>query len=154
MIHPESLVHAIVELNNGLIKFIYHETSMIIPLANAIFDGNLNINEFYKSKRKKKIADLTFKKVNSKTFPIIQIKDRINEHPSTSIIVNACNEILVDHFLQKKIPFLSIIKLIKTILNDRNYNKYAIRRPKNINQINDIDFWAKSRILKKIKNRI
>ena len=39
LIHPDSLVHAIVVLKNGLSKFIYHETSMIIPLANAIFDG-------------------------------------------------------------------------------------------------------------------
>ena len=156
IIHPQSLVHAIVELNNGLVKFIYHETSMIIPLVNAIFEGNLNINDFYKrkGKSKKNIDDLIFKKVNVKTFPVIQIKDRINEYPSTSIIVNACNEILVDHFLQKKIPFLSIIKLIKTILNDRNYTKYAIKRPKNINQIHEIDIWAKKIILKKIKKRI
>ena len=156
IIHPQSLVHAIVELNNGLVKFIYHETSMIIPLVNAIFEGDLNINDFYKSKgkSKKNIDDLSFKKVNVKTFPVIQIKDRINEYPSTSIIVNACNEILVDHFLQKKIPFLSIIKLIKTILNDRNYTKYAIKRPKNINQIHEIDIWAKKIILKKIKKRI
>ena len=38
LIHPNSLVHAIVELKNGLIEFIYHDTIMIIPLANAIFE--------------------------------------------------------------------------------------------------------------------
>ena len=48
LIHPESLVHAIVELKNGLVQFIYHETSMIIPIANAIYDGKININEFLK----------------------------------------------------------------------------------------------------------
>ena len=32
LIHPNSLVHAIIHLNNGLFKFIYHETSMVIPL--------------------------------------------------------------------------------------------------------------------------
>ena len=51
IVHPESLVHAIVKLNNGLIKFIYHETSMIIPLANAIFEGNLNIKNFFSEKK-------------------------------------------------------------------------------------------------------
>ena len=44
LIHPNSLVHAIIEFKNGLTKFIYHETSMLIPIANAIFDGYLNIN--------------------------------------------------------------------------------------------------------------
>ena len=34
LIHPESLVHAIIKFKNGLSKFIYHETSMLIPLAN------------------------------------------------------------------------------------------------------------------------
>ena len=29
------------------------------------------------------------------------------------------------------------------ILKDRNYRKYAIRRPKNIYQINEIDTWAR-----------
>ena len=48
IIHPNSLVHAIVELKNGLSMFIYHQTSMIIPLANAIFDGKLNIQNFIK----------------------------------------------------------------------------------------------------------
>ena len=47
IIHPESLVHAIIELKNGLSKFIYHQTSMIIPLANAIFETNLRIKDFY-----------------------------------------------------------------------------------------------------------
>ena len=37
IIHPNSLVHAIIKFKNGLNKFIYHETSMIIPLSNAIF---------------------------------------------------------------------------------------------------------------------
>ncbi len=154
IIHPESLVHAIIILNNGLIKFLYHETSMIVPLANAIFDGNIHIQDFLQIKGSKKndsIKNLTFDKINKKTFPIIKIKKRLNEYPSTPIILNAANEILVDQFLLKKIPFLSISKNIMNILSDRNYKKYAIRNPKNLNQINKIDQWAKQWTLKKIK---
>ena len=153
LIHPNSLVHAIVKLNNGLYEFLYHDTSMIIPLANAIFDGNLHINEFIKKPiRNKKIPieNLTFDKVNKKIFPVIQLKNKINEYPSTPIIINAANEILVDHFLQKKIPFLSISKTILKILNDRNYKKYAIRKPKNIHEITSIDKWTRENIKKKL----
>jgi 1-deoxy-D-xylulose-5-phosphate reductoisomerase len=154
LIHPDSLVHAIIELKNGLIKFIYHETSMIIPLANAIFDGNLTIKDFYKqNKNKKLIENLSFESVNKKIFPIINLKKRINEHPSTPIILNASNEILVEYFLHKNIPFLSIFNSLKTILNNRNYKKYAIKTPKNINQINEIDKWARKLTLKIIKNK-
>ena len=39
-----------------------------------------------------------------------------------------------------------------TILNDRNYRKYAIRKPKNINQILTINNWAKLNTLKIINN--
>ena len=150
LIHPESLVHAIIKLKNGLIKFIYHETSMIIPLANAIFNNKIKINDFLKLNDKKKYL-LSFREVDKNIFPIIRIKKRINEYPSTSIILNASNEILVDQFLNKKIPFSSISKIIMSILNDRNYKKYAIRKPKNIDQINFIDLWAKHTTLKKIK---
>jgi hypothetical protein len=37
------------------------------------------------------------------------------------------------------------------ILNDKNYKKYAIRNPININQINKIDNWARNITLKKIR---
>ena len=151
LIHPNSLVHAIIELKNGLTKFIYHETSMVIPIANAIFNGQLDIKNFYVPKNKKIIENLFFKKVNKITFPIIKIKNRVNEFPSTSIIINSSNEVLVDHFLQKKIDFLSISKIIMIILNDKNYRKYAIRNPININQINKIDNWARNITLKKIR---
>ena len=150
LIHPESLVHAVVELNNGLYKFIYHDTSMIIPLANAIYEDKLNINHFY-IKKNNVIKNLTFKKVNKNIFPIIKLKKKLNEYPATPIIINAANEILVDQFLRKKIPFSSIYKFIMAILKDRNYRKYAIKRPKNINQIFKVDNWARNRILEKLK---
>ena len=154
LIHPESLVHAIVQFNNGITKFIYHDTSMIIPLANAMIHGNFNINEFLKIKRSKNkyIENLTFEKVNKNIFPIIKLKKRINEYPSTSIIINASNEILVDQFLSKNLPFLAINKIILAILKDRNYKNYAIRKPNNLKQINIVDKWARNTTLKKIKS--
>ena len=136
IIHPESLVHAIIELNNGLLKFIYHETTMTIPLVNAIFDNEIDINEFIINKKSdNNLRNLTFQKINKKVFPIINLRKKANQHPSSSIIINASNEVLVNQFLLKKIPFLAIYKIIKTIMNDRNYIKYAIKRPKNIRQI-------------------
>ncbi len=152
IIHPNSLVHAIIEFKNGLTKFIYHETSMVIPLANAIFENNLNIADFFNQKKKNnEINSLIFHKVSLKIFPIFKLKKRINEYPSTPIIINAANEVLIDQFLQKKIAFLGISKTIMKIMNDINYKKYAIKRPKNINEIIKIDNWARESIFKKLK---
>ena len=105
-----------------------------------------------KNNFKDQIKNLSFEKVDEKIFPIIKIKNKVNEFPSTPIIVNAANEILVDQFLQKKIPFLSISKIIMNILNDRNYRKYAIKNPKNIFQIKQIDTWARKLTINKIDN--
>ena len=89
-------------------------------------------------------------KPNEKIFPILKLKRRINEHPSTSIILNAANEILVDQFLKKKIPFLGISKMIIAILKDSNYKKYAIRNPKNLDEVMIIDKWTRESIFKKL----
>ena len=153
LIHPNSLVHAILELKNGLIKFIYHETTMVIPIANAIFEKNMNIDQFYKIKKNKKkspIENLKFYQVNTKIFPIFKLKDRANEFISSPIIINAANELLIDLFLKKKINFLDISKTIMKIMNDRNYKKYAIRSARNFQEIEIIDKWSKITTMKKL----
>ena len=156
VIHPESLVHAIIELKNGLFKFIYHETTMLIPLANAIFDSKLDISDFIKPNLNNKklffFKNLNFVNVDKKKFPIIKLKKRLNEYHSTPIIINAANEILVDQFLKKKISFISFSGRLFKLLKDRNYSKYAIKVPKNINQVLHIDQWARKTMLKQIKD--
>ena len=85
-----------------------------------------------------------------KRFPIIKLKSRINEHISTPIIINAANEILVDQYLKEKISFNTFYKYLALVLNDRNYKKYAIKEPKNIDQIFQVDNWSRKTIYKKI----
>ena len=153
IIHPESLVHAIIELKNGLSHFVYHETSMAIPIANAIFDNQINVNDFYKV-RKNNLKSLSFRKADSKIFPMIKLKNKIFQYNSSPIIINAANEVLVDQFLRKKIPFLSMYKMVLIVLRDRNYKKYAIKKPKTISQINEISEWVKGILFNKIKKNV
>ena len=155
VIHPESLVHAVVKFKNGLYKFIYHDTTMIVPLANAIFDDKILIDSIFKPKKNatKNIffKQLNFFEVDKKKFPIISLKSRLNEYISTPIIINAANEILVDQFLKKKIQFFSLFKHLLKVLNDSNYKKYAIKEPKNISEIFLIDEWARNTAYQTIK---
>ena len=122
---------------------------MVVPIANAIFENNLDIDFFLNSKTK--ISNLTFKIPDPDNFPLIKILKRANEHPSTPIIINAANEVLVQHFLAKKIPFLGISSILKMILNDRNYRKIAVKVPKDLNQIIKIDSWTRNKTIEKIK---
>ena len=150
LIHPNSLVHAIIQFKNGLSKLLFHDTNMIIPISNAIFENKINIKELYipKTNFKNKEINLVFKKVNSKTFPIIKLKNEINKYPSTGIIINAVNEVMVDKFLKKKVSFLTINKSIFRIMRDRNYIKYAVKDPKSLNEILNIDLWARNKTFK------
>ena len=53
------------------------------------------------------------------------------------------------NFLVKKYLFW-LFKIIMSVLSDRNYKKYAIRNPINLNQITIIDSWARKTTLEKI----
>ena len=63
---------------------------------------------------------------------------------------NAVNEILVDQYINKRIPFTSFYKYILQVLKDRNYRKYAIKEPKSISQILQIDQWSRKVVYRKI----
>ena len=156
LLHPDSLVHAVVQFKNGFTKLIFHETSMIIPLANAIFDNNLDINSFSDNKKKLQCdsqKNIIFRKLDNKIFPIIKIKEKLMEYPSTPIIINSANEILVDQFLKKNIPFLAISEIIMNIMRDKNYRKYAIEKPLDLKKIFLIDKWTKDRTLQIIQKK-
>ena len=154
IIHPQSLVHAIVKFKNGITKLLYHEPNMMIPIANAIFDSNFKINNFSKSKNSNNgIVDLNFQKVDAKRFPIIKIIPKLNQYQSTPIIINAVNEILIDHFLKRKISFNSISKYLFKVLKDKNYKKYAIKNSKNLKNIYIIDQWSRGKILEILKRK-
>ena len=48
------------------------------------------------------------------------------------------NDVLVELFLKKKIKFYDIYKILNRILNLKEYKKYKILKPKNLNQINKL----------------
>ena len=147
LIHPQSLIHAIVLFTNGQTKFLYHETDMKIPIANAIYDNKINIKNLISKKSDflKNIKDLTFDSVDKKRFPIVTLISKKLFQNSSAIILNASNEILVDRFIKKKISYNSIFYSIKRVFKDRDFNKYAVKKTPNINDIYKIDKWARNK---------
>jgi 1-deoxy-D-xylulose-5-phosphate reductoisomerase len=155
IIHPQSLVHAIIKFKNGISKLLYHEPDMLIPISNAIFDKKLDLNNLTKNEFNKEntIKNLEFKKVDKDRFRVIKLIPKLNEYVSTPIVINAANEILVDQFLKKKISFSSIIQYLFLVLKDKNYKKYAIYRPTNLKNIYMIDHWSRKTTLSIIKKK-
>ena len=122
---------------------ILYNADMKIPISNTLY-GTKN-NFLSKSKIDTKILNkLTFQKVSKKKFPSIKLIHKLfNSGYSMPIIINASNEVLVNLFLKEKIGFLDIVKTINKIFKDKDFKKYAKRKPKSVQNIKTIDNWAR-----------
>ncbi len=143
IIHPQSYIHSIIKFKNGLTKMILFNTDMKIPISNILYNNkNNSITE--KKIDIKNLNKISFQTVDLKKYPAIKLIEKcIGLGFSTPIIVNASNELLVSLFLQRKIRFLDIVRTINKIFKDKEFNKYAKRKPKSIKDIIMTDKWAR-----------
>ena len=143
MIHPQSYVHSIVRFRNGLIKMILYNPDMKIPLSNIIY-GKKSYAYNIKKIDVKVLNNLNFQNVNLKRFPSITLFNKyLNLDNLTPTLLNASNEVLVNLFLSNKIGFLDIVKTLMKILKDKDCKKYAIRKPKTVDDILEADSFAR-----------
>ena len=135
LIHPQSLVHAIVKFDNGLTKLLIQDTNMKIPIFNTIYDNSIKkINS--KKLGTKHLNNLSFQKIDLKKFPSINILKHLPKKISLfETIIVSCNDELVDLFLKKQINFWSIHLILKKILNLNEFSKYKRITPYNTRQI-------------------
>jgi len=135
LIHPKSYVHAIVKFTNGLTKILVHDTDMKIPIFNSIYGNN---NKKIKSSKINLsiLNNLNFIKVNSTRFPSIKILRMIpNKISLYETIMVSANDQLVSLFLDGKINFSDIARLLKKIMKMNIFMKYKKRVPKNFNEL-------------------
>ena len=92
----------------------------------------------------KTLNKINFQNVNIKKFPSVKFIEKChNLGFSTSIILNASNEVLVNLFLEGKIGFLDIVRTINKIFKDKEFKKYAKRKQRLVKDIKIIDSWAR-----------
>ena len=136
LIHPKSYLHSIVKFHDGTSKLLIHDTSMMIPIFNSLFNDdstkklktnkiNLNI-----------INNLNLSNVDLLRFPMVKILKMIPNNISLfeTVLVSA-NDCLVDLFLNKKIKYQDIYKNLKKILRLSEFTKLKSSKPKNVLQI-------------------
>ena len=152
LIHPQSLIHAIVTFKNGQSKFLYHDTDMRIPISNAIYDNQVDIKNIIKKNNNflDKLKNIEFMKVDKKRFPIVTFINNKFLSKSAPIILNASNEVLVDSFIKNKIPYNGIFKTLNRVFKDRDFGKYAVKKTPSIYEIYKIDKWARKKTLQLI----
>ncbi len=146
LIHPRSYVHAILSFKDGMIKIIAHETTMEIPIFNSIYN-NQNKYFTFKDINIKKINNLNLSTVDKKKFPLIRILSMIPDKISLfeTVLVSA-NDELISHYLEKKIRYLDISKILLKTLKLKEFTRYKKIKPNKISDIIKLDEYVRLKI--------
>lgn len=146
LIHPESIVHSMVEFVDGTLKAQISLPDMRFPIQYALtyprrIDTDLPSLDWDKVKR------LNFFLPEKKKFPCLDLAIEAGKKGGTyPAVLNATNEIAVDSFLKKKISFLQIAEIVGKVLAKHK----SIKNPK-LEDILAYDSWARIKTEELIK---
>lgn len=145
VVHPQSIIHSMVEFIDGSIKAQLGEPDMKLPIQYALFSGKRLKNKFTHYDFIKNNT-LTFEEPCLKTFNNLKLAfDAGKLGGNAPCILNASNEIVVDAFLNEKIRYLDMTKIIEDSLNKISY----IASP-NLDQLIETDIVTRKYTLDKI----
>ena len=151
LIHPNSFVHAIIYFKGNLIKFLAHDTSMKIPISNALgIKDRINKNSI--SNKLKYLNDLNFEIPKIKTFPLLKILKLIpNKSSYFETILITLNDELVFKYLKGKINYISIQLNLLKLIKKPYFKRFYKLKPKNIYDIKNMIMITKSYLNKNLK---
>lgn len=118
VIHPQSIIHSMVEYDDGSFLAQLGSPDMRIPIAYAL-SWPQRIQSGAKSLDITEIAQLDFHKPDMPNLPCLQLaRQAAQAGGSAPAILNAANEVAVEGFLQNKIAFTSIAEVIDQVLDN------------------------------------
>lgn len=116
VIHPQSIIHSMVQFEDGAIKAQLGVPDMRLPIQYA-FSYPDRLNSSFGRIDFDKITDLTFEKPDTKRFRnLLLANESMVKGGNMPCIVNAANEIMVDAFLRNKIGFLAMSDIINDVM--------------------------------------
>ena len=137
VIHPQSIIHSMVEFIDGSIKSQMGIPTMKIPIQFALtYPDRLNsdmknINDF------SKIPNLTFEIPDLKKYPSIALAYEALKKGGTSCAsLNLSNDLTVDLFLKNKISFNEIYQLNNEVFKSHNWKKNP-----SVLDLYDLEVW-------------
>lgn len=146
VIHPESIIHSMVQFNDGSIIAQLGEPDMRLPIQYALGYPE-RLNNSYKRYDFINSGSLNFEKPCYKTFNNLKLAFNAAEKEGNSpCILNAANEVVVSAFLEDKIKFLDMTYIIEESLNKISY----IANP-NLDQLIETDRLTREYTQEKIK---
>ena len=141
VIHPQSVIHAMVEFMDGSIVAQMSAADMRIPIQNALLEGDRLPNRFGFIDFSK-LSGLTFAAPDRDKFPCLELAYWAARHGGTTpAVLNAANSEAVKLFLGGQIKFTDIPKLVKQALD-----KHFFTKEPTLDDILAADEWAKKEI--------
>ncbi|WP_243545630.1 1-deoxy-D-xylulose-5-phosphate reductoisomerase [Pseudodesulfovibrio tunisiensis] len=118
VVHPQSIVHSLVEFADGSQIAHLGQPDMQIPIAHCMcFPERVTLD--VKRLNLAEVATLTFEKPDKSAFPCLRLAfEAFQAGPSHPTVLNAANEVAVDLFLKERIHFLDIPAMIERALSD------------------------------------
>lgn len=138
LIHPQALIHSMVEFKDGVVLAQLSATDMRIPIQYALTYPERLLSpfpgiDFYKLK------GLDFERPDFKKHPCLGLAYRAASELGTApAVLNAANEVSVGEFLKENIPFIAIPRVIEKVLDRHSNNKKPA-----LEDIMESDAWAR-----------
>ena len=146
VVHPEAIIHSMVEFQDGSIIAQLSQTDMRLPIQYALtypqrLKANLESLDFAQLKQ------LTFRRPDLKKFPCLSLAFYAAEKGGTlPCVLNAADEEAVDAFLSGKIKFTDIFKIVEKVVKKHNNSQEA-----SLSAILNADRWAREETQKIIR---
>ena len=145
LIHPESIVHSLVEFVDGSVIAQLGEPDMCLPIQYALTYPQ-RVAGIARRLRLGQISKLTFEKPDFQTFRALPLAYEVARMGGTAAAVfNAANEVAVEEFLAGGIEFVNIIELIEHCLNKHNVITSA-----SLEDLFEADAWAREEVRIKV----
>jgi len=142
LIHPESIVHSIVEFVDGSMIAQLGEPDMCLPIQYALTYPS-RVAGIAKTLRLEEIGKLTFEKPNLEIFRALSLGYEVARTGGTApVVFNAANEAAVEEFLAGRIKFVNIVEIIENCLNRHN-----VKTTVSLEEVLEVDAWARREVM-------
>jgi 1-deoxy-D-xylulose-5-phosphate reductoisomerase len=139
VVHPQSVVHSIVEFVDGSMLAQLSTPDMCLPIQYALTYPDRSASDRVQTNLAE-LGQLTFEEPDTERFPAIRLARRAGTTGGTlPAVFNAANEIAVDAFCEQRITFDRIPDTVARIM-DRHH---PVRQP-SLEQILEADAWART----------
>ncbi|MDX8398053.1 MAG: 1-deoxy-D-xylulose-5-phosphate reductoisomerase [Mariprofundaceae bacterium] len=117
IIHPQSIVHAMVEYRDGSVLAQLAEPDMRSPIAYALQTGE-RLEAGIAWLDLAKTGRLDFQAIDDQRFPAMGLVQNVmRAGDAEAIAMNAANEVANEAFRERKIGFMDIVQTVETVLN-------------------------------------